>query len=66
MDEKFQVVVRVEINKLQKDGYGYTGERMTINEEFALGAADWVRVAAILGLFHGLAAEIQAEAVSEA
>jgi hypothetical protein len=66
MKDTFQVTVRVEIQKMLQEGYGYTGERLTINEEFSLGAADWVRIAAILGQFHGLAAEIQAEEGSHA
>jgi hypothetical protein len=61
MKDRFLVTVQVVIQKMQQEGYGYTGERLTINEEFALGAADWVRIAAILGQFHGLAEEIQAQ-----
>ena len=61
MADRFNVRVQVELNKLAPDGQGWTGERLSINETFDFGAADWAEVAAVLGRFHGLAGKMREE-----
>lgn len=59
MSDRFNVRVQVEINKLMPDSHAYTGERLSINEEFNFGSKSWSDIAYILGRFHGLAEKIQ-------
>jgi hypothetical protein len=58
MNDRFNVRVQVELNKLAPDRRGFTGERLSINETVELGAKDWAEVCQILGQFHALAEKL--------
>lgn len=58
MADRFQVNVQVEIVKIQEHG-GYTGERMSVREDFAVGFKTFTELAGILGQFYDLAERIK-------
>ena len=60
MADRFQLRISIEIMKLTGDG-GYTGERMTVNQEYTLPVAGFTEIAAVLGRFYDLAQEVKAD-----
>lgn len=60
MADKFRLRVNVEIQKHFDTG-GYTGERITVAEEFDVPAGSFTEVAAILGKFHETAERMKAD-----
>jgi hypothetical protein len=63
-DSIYDVTVTVRINKRLKTG-GYTGEQLTINEDFHLDVTSFIDIANVLGKFEELATHLKEETKRE-
>lgn len=59
-DFRFELTVRVEIEKVFKTG-GHTGERLSIVETLTMPPGSFLEAAGILGRFHDLAEQVKVE-----
>jgi hypothetical protein len=59
--DRYNLRVTVEINRLAENG-AYTGERLSINQEYVLPVSGFQEIAEVLGRFQALAETVKREA----
>ena len=58
MPDRFQLNVNIEVMKLGEHGE-YTGERLSIRQEYVIPVNGFTEIAAVLGKFHDLAEQVK-------
>jgi hypothetical protein len=61
MADRYNLRVTVEINRLG-DHDQYTGERLSINQEYTLPVSGFAEIASVLGRFQELAEQVKTDA----